>query len=357
MDGVESANAVFPHPVVSGRAVVVTTEGLQITEAQGLSWKVLPGGRVGALGPVQWITYDAIWPETFFAASETRGVWKTSDNGKTFSSLGTKATGMASDNALRVVPYDRNRVLLVLHGDETPGVSRTLDGGRSWDVIHKNFYVHHLFSGNYTGQGLFIAGAPVSDPDSARLYVGPSLLEPWQELGRDLLCTGFTGPRLGSGWVLVATANRGILRVTRNGGVVRNIAPAGVGEWFDIGATWDATADAQVVYSFEPTELGLVVLDPSGKVINAEDDEEGEAAVEPTYGTASRGLLTCPVVREGAHIRANANGMVYYACINSLLYRGERIAGENPVRSVSLSRAVCQYDSIADGRAVSEIND
>ena len=357
VDDVESANAVFPHPVVSERAVVATVDGLQITEDQGLSWQVLPRGSVGALGEIQSITYDRIAPETFYVASGTRGIWKTSDNGKTFSQIGSKATGMASDNALRIVLDNGNRILLALHGDETPGISRTVDGGRTWDVIHSDYYVSQVFSAAYTGQDVFIAGAPVSAPDSACLYIAPSLMEPWQELGRDLLCTGFTGPKINSGWVLVSTANRGIFRVTRNGGTFRNIAPVGVSEWFGIGATWDATADSQIVYAFEPKRLGLVLLDPSGKADDAEEGGEEKPVADIAYETASRGLLTCPVVREGAHIRANANGQVYYACINSLLYRGERVGGDTAVRSVRLSRPVCAYDPLADKRAIGEVND
>ena len=354
VDTVEGANAVFSHPEISSRAIVATADGLQITEDQGLTWTVLPAGRVDQLGVVQSASFDPANTDTFYVGSTTRGVWKTTDNGKTFTQIGSKASGMADDNALRIVHYDGNRVLLVLHGEAAPGISRTTDGGKTWKIVHLDYHVNYIYSGDPSGQGLFIAASPVSDPYAACLYVAPSLMEPWQELGRDVQCTGFAGPRIRGGWVLVSTADRGILRVTRNGGTVRDVAPAGVTDWYGIGTTWDATADAQIVYAFEPTKLGLVVIDPSGSTPNGAE----EVAPAPSAArTASRGLLTCPVVREGAQIQANANGMVYYACVNSLLYRGERTGGENRVRSVDLSHAVCRYDARADGAAQAEIND
>lgn len=340
-DIVEGAHAVFPHPAISARAVVATVDGLQITEDRGLSWTSLPAGSIDRLGPVQSILFNSAWTDTFYVGSRTRGVWKTTDNGKTFTQIGSKATGLADDHVLRLVSFDGNRMLLVLHGDEAAGISRTLDGGRTWTVLLPTHYVYDIFA----GKGVFISAATVADPYVTCLYIGPSLLEPWQELGRDIISTGFASSRLSERWTLISTANRGILRVTDSGGTMRNIAPAGLDTWYSIGSTWGATADNELVYAFDPTQLGLVVVNPSPKL------PEGDRETEFTYDTASRGLLTSSLVREGAAIRANSNGMLYYACINSMLYLGERRGGETPVISVEVSPAVSRYDWSADSLA------
>ncbi len=357
MDAVKDANAVFPHPIIPGRALLATASGLQITEDQGQNWQSLPEGGGQRLGPVNEVTFNPRQPDTFYVASRTRGVWVTTDNGGTFKQIGAQSTGLAGDNALAVEIYANDQVgrtLLVSHGDAAPGLSRSLDAGKTWSVLFPEYHVYRIFSAGAAGQDLFITAATVAEPDSPRLFIAPSLTEPWQEMGRDLICTGITAPRLRGGWVLVATANRGILRITRNGGVVRNIAPAGITEWAGIGATWGATADTQVIYAFEPTKLGMVILDPAGGATSETKEMKPNAA--PAYSTASNGLLTCAVVREGAHIRANANGSVFYACINSLLYRGERAGGSTPVRSVTLSTPVSRFNAAAAAEAIGQIN-
>ncbi|MFA4945280.1 MAG: hypothetical protein WC789_11335 [Lentisphaeria bacterium] len=353
---VQDANAVFPHPLIPGRALLATGAGLLLTEDQGQSWHPLPAGDVQRLGPVNGITFRPGQPDSFYVASKSRGVWLTTDNGRSFRQLGSKATGLAADNALALEPYlndPAGRTLLVAHGDAAPGLSRSLDGGQSWAVLFPDWHVHAIFTAG-ANQNLFLAAAKASEPDAPRLFIMPTLTEPWQELGRDLTVTGFAVPRLrGEDWLLVATANRGILRVSRNAGVVRNIAPAGIDEWAGIGVTWGATADSQLVYAFEPTRLGMVILDPAGGGTAAAAENPPPPAA-PAYQTASAGLLTCAIVREGAQLRANANGLVFYACLNSLLYRGERAAAA--VRAVALTPPLSRFNLALEAEAFTRIN-
>lgn len=352
---VKDANGIFPHPAIPDRAVLATASGLRLTEDGGQTWQALPQGGADTLGAVNDIAFRTDQADTFYVASRTRGVWVTTDNGRTFRQIGSKAAGMAADTVVSIEIYAHDqagRTLLVSHGDAAPGLSRSVDAGRTWTVLFPDYHVHRILTTGRTGQDIFIVAASRAEPDSQRLFVMPSLTEAWQEMARDIVCTGLAAPRLRQGWALVSTADRGILRITGNGGVVRNVAPGGETDWAAVGSTWGATADSQVVYAYEPRKLGLVVLNPA-----AGAGEDGAAALADTRPvTASDGLLACAVVREGAQLRANANGTVFYACVNSLLYRGVRIGGATPIQSVVMSPPVCRVDPDAAGEAVGRIN-
>jgi len=43
--------------------------------------------------------------DMFYVASQTKGIWVTTDNGKTFTQLATKSTGLASDTVMSLAVY------------------------------------------------------------------------------------------------------------------------------------------------------------------------------------------------------------------------------------------------------------
>ena len=354
VSNIKDVNAVFPHPVIPARAVAATGNGLILTEDSGQNWQILPHASTDILGNVTDIAFSHAQQDTFYIATKSKGLWITTDNGKTLRQIGSRENGLASDsiNSIEYYAHDPNgQTLLVSHGDAAPGVSRSVDGGKNWTVLFPDYNVQRIYTSSW--QGIFIVAAPKSDPDSTRLYLTPSLSEAWQEMLRDFLCTGLTRPLLNDSWLLVATADRGILRIARNGGVVRNVAPAGISQWSSIGVTWGANADSQLIYAFEPTKLGMVLLDmPSSDTT----DEATDAPPPTKYTTASEGLLTSSIVREGAHIRANASGTTFYACINSLLYCGQRQQGPLNITDLTISPPIRHYDPESEGDAINTIS-
>jgi hypothetical protein len=88
-----------------------------------------------------------------------------------------------------------------------------------------------------------------------------------------------------------------------------------------LGVTWGHHADSQLFYAYEPTKLGMVLSMDGFKTIS----------------THSQGLYTSPFVREGAHLRANANGTVFYAVANGVLSKGYRFDGPLEVSHVAVT--------------------
>ena len=349
---VKDVVGVFPHPLLPDRVVIATVAGLLISEDAGQSFTALPDAVTARIGPVNDVAFRYDEPDIIYVASKTKGLWSTTDNGRTFRQIGSKALGLASDCVVSIEIYRNDttsRTLLLTHGEAAPGISRSSDAGHQWSVLFPGHHVQRIYT--RSSQGIFIVAAPQAQPEAMGLYIMPSLGEAWQGMSTDILCTDICAPLLADSRVLVATADRGILRIANAGGSVQALKPGGVSEWASLGMTWGPTADTQLLYGFEPTKRGLALISmPAPGEPVAQDGH-----YEPAVQYASDGLLTTSVVREGAHIRANANGTCFYACINSLLYQGDRDEGTTSVRTVSVTPAVRRYRAAAEKTAQSDI--
>jgi hypothetical protein len=326
-------NAIYPHPLLPDRVLAATNRGLQISEDAGRTWKALPEASAEKIGRITGIAFAPGHTDLFYLASKTKGVWATSDNGATFGQIGSKANGMAGDSSQTIEIHASDpsgRTLLVCHGDTAGGLSRSVDGGQTWGVLHKDFMFYRTFTAAVGSEGIYFVAAKATEPDAQILYATPSIGEPWQELCRDAICTDFATPLVGEKAVLVSTADRGILRISRNGGIVNNIAPPDATNWVSVGVAFGPTADSQVVYALEPTRMGLAcwIGLPTTATTTAADLREADPT-SGRYVTQSRGLQLNGIVREGAHARANSSGTVYYACINGMVYRAQQ-AGQGP---------------------------
>jgi hypothetical protein len=62
-----------------------------------------------------------------------------------------------------------------------------------------------------------------------------------------------------------------------------------------------------------------------------------------TFAAFSRGLPTGAFVKEGAHVRANADGNLFLAAVNNMLYVGRRYTGSFDVSDISASPALCSF--------------
>jgi hypothetical protein len=321
---VSNVIGVYPHPARSQFIVLAAADGLHVSEDGGLEWKPLAGAAAADIGVCSDIKFSIRNPDEFFVASRSKGVWRTRDAGKTFQQIGSRVTGLPHDSvvSLELSAADRGgRTILASHGEAAAGLSRSLDGGSTWSTLFPNQHLFRVHTGS--SQGVCIVAAPTATPDSQRLYLAPSLTEPWQEMARDVICTGFATPLHRDGWILVSTADRGLLRIAHSGGIVRDVAPKGVEEWASVGFTWGANQDAQLIYAFAPSTLGAVVIDPA----STRPVDTGGGQVPVKFQAVGQGLPRPSMVREGAHIRASASGQRFYAAINSLLYVGQRRQG------------------------------
>ena len=333
---IRRATGVFPHPVLPMRVVLATGDGLLASDDAGGTWTPLAQARPEQVGLVRCVAFAPAAPDMFYLASDSKGVWATTDGGKTFRQVGSKAAGMAADACVGVYVYPGDRrfhTLLAIHGEAAPGVSITRDDGRTWRVAGADYVVREILCGNAGDDELVLVAAKKKAPDVFSIYYCISIDDYWLEIVRDVVPTGgalslLVKPENWSEEVFrgahpfYATADAGLYRVSKGSGV--RAGPAGVTFFSSIGVTWGPTADTQVVYAYEPRKLGMVV-------------STDELA---TTAAASAGLYTGAFVKEGAHIRASANGTVFYAVANDVLYVGWRDAGALAVRQATVTPPV-----------------
>jgi len=289
--------------------VLAVDEGLLLTNDSGRTWQRLPGWQ----GVARHVDFSPISVDAFLVASDAKGVWATSDCGKTFRQVGSKQAGMAADEATGVYHYPPNArflAMMVVHGDAAPGLSLSEDGGKSWRVLAGQYHVYQALCGATGDLRLFLAASKSDRPEVRSIYTCHSVGEPWYEAVRDVVPTALAASVL-RGPVFLSTADAGMYRLTHEGANYQEVGPEDVSCWASVGITWDSHADAQLLYAYDPDELGMLVSTDGMK----------------TFSSQSRGLFTGPFVREGAHIRANANGTVFYAVANGVLYRGLRLGG------------------------------
>jgi len=331
------ATGVFPHPVLPEVVALTTGAGLVLSNDAGRTWRPLPEAAAQKLGAIRHLAFDPRSADAFYLATDGKGIWATADGGKSFRQAGSKAAGMAADSALAVYVYPtdmRFLTLLAVHGDAAPGISLTEDGGAAWRVMAPDYFVWKLLcsgtdyvygKGTFAGP-LYMAAAKKDAPDVQGIYACGSLGEPWFVAVRDVVPTDAAMELLGDDpyW---ATADSGLYRITHKGADFLRVGPPELSRWPSLGVTWGAHADAQLLFAYEPARLGMAVSTDGLK----------------TFTAHSQGLYTSPYVREGARLRANANGTVFYAVANGILSRGERFDGALRVSRVAVTPPVVAF--------------
>lgn len=308
---VKRVRAVFPHPLLPPRAVLVTDTGLLLTEDTGRTWSVLPEATNEKMGVVTKVAFHPVVTDTFYVSSAARGVWGTTDNGRTFRPIGTKAAGLAADATVDLIIYPgdpSHRTLLAVHGDAAAGMSRSRDGGRTWDVLNPEYHFQRVVGGAGYAPELFFFGATIKAPDVQNFYTCNLVGEYLTELIRDAILTDMVSVSIRPGpTVYVATADNGLYQI--RGAIAHDINQWQLNEvrgWASVARTWGVNADVQYLCLYDPAKLGLVL------------STNNLASVV----TASDGLLVSSFVKEGARLRPNANGNLFYAVANQALYCG-----------------------------------
>jgi hypothetical protein len=303
----EKVLGVFAHPLLPRRAAVVTAAGLYLTDDYGVTFKPVPEASAEKVGLVRWVEFSGNSPDTFWLATAAKGVWMSADLGKTLAQVGTKQSGLAGDAVEAVYAYPADvggATLLAIFGDAARGISVSHDAGRAWETFATSFNVHGLvFAGAGSGD-LYMLASRKDDPDIHCIYQAYYAGENWVEMVRDVMPTGGAQPVLRDRNAYISTADAGLYQV--NATAAAKIGPADVRGFADVGVTWGPHADTQLFYMYEPAKLGMAWSTDSLRSVSAQNE----------------GLVTGPFVKEGAHIRANANGTVFYAVANGALAVG-----------------------------------
>ena len=329
---VPAAAAIFADPYVPAHVLVATGSGLVETRDHGQSWQAIAAASTGRIGPISSICFRLDACDRYYVGSKTRGLWQTIDGGKTFKPLASKATGLAADSVLAVYLYPEDklgRTLLVIHGEDAPGLSRSVNNGKTWQVLYPDYHVLRIVFHRNSSQVMLVA-ATREHPEIHNVYYLPSLQEPWQTL----ITTPFARARR------AAPAPRRRLSFHFGQGHFQNLPRRrrrqerrsferpGVGvARFDL----RRRRRDRSVLRLRPQEARAGAL--YGRAVGSDSRGtwqrvgEGQPARPPPrspYSVQSHGLFTGPLVAEGAHIQANANGTVFYAVANKSLYVGRQ---------------------------------
>jgi hypothetical protein len=328
----------WPHPALPQRIVLASGRGLLLSENAGATWGALEGASRQKAGVIRDAAFRPDNPDVFYLASDTRGVWATADAGKTFRQIGSRQTGLASDSAAGIC-VDRDdphfRTLCVYHGASEPGISISHDRGRTWQVVAREYHVRGILGGLIEGRQRkwMVVASTKAAPRVQSAYACDALEDLWSEVVRDFVYTG-GGVTFSGKEAVLATADKGLLRASEAGS--NRVGPEQAASFAGVGVTWGRHADEMLVYAYEPAQLGMVASLDGLK----------------TFQSFGQGLLVGPLVKEGAEIRANANGRVFYVVANGALYRG-CVAGENlTVCEAAVAPAVLTYNPNAYERAL-----
>lgn len=321
---------IFTHPNEPAVACVTTGGGVQITEDGGLSWRPVAGLDMARIGAVRHVEFDPLWDGVLYFATDRAGVWQSPDRGRTARCVGSRQNGLAADHVERVYvyPVDHHfRSLFAVHGRLSRSVSRSFDGGTRWHVTDAGYGVDTLgFILNEAGQlsASLMTGAAKDGPDETALFykAGPLAAGPfWTSFRSDILYADSACSPWRGGSTLVATPDKGLLLLAVDQGIAaREVGPADAGGWSSAGAVWGAPPCGEWLYAFDPRQSGLLV---SG---------DGFAS----HRAFNERLPVGGLVREGARVRAAANGRVFYAAINEGLWIA-RLRGRGAARVTGLS--------------------
>ena len=305
--GAKLATNIFPHPLLPQRAVLACDTGLLMTDDAGLTWNALPQAAASAVGVIQSVAFHPLEADTFYIASKTKGVWITTDAGKSFRQIGTTANGMAADIVadLLIYPADATcQTLLAVHGDDTGGVSRSRNGGKNWEVLNPGVCFRRILAREKGSTKIYLFGRTKSEPDIQNLYVCSTPSELPMELLRDTMLTDMafiSDDRLTP--LYAATSDSGLYRVIS----AENFNPIGpkTANWASISTVWGPNADVLGLCLYDPSQLGMVF-------------SKDELATMRKYS----GPLVSSFVKDGACLRPNANSTVFYCVANGSLSIG-----------------------------------
>jgi len=353
-DQVANVQAVFPHPQISDTIYLSTSDGLLRSSDGGKIFAPLKHASAETIGIVTDIAFRGDQPEHLTIATQGHGIWTSDDGGQTVKTLATKASGLASDSVKGIFYESTDRLLrtlLAIHGEDAPGLSRSTDNGKTWQILFPDQHVYQIFWLHQTSKQLLLESAPAKDPNSRTVYFLSSLQEPWQKMLDDVYVTGAAVP--GGKYesvIFLSTADKGIFRIAREGGIIKNADSAGAMKWASLNTTWGQNPKQRVIYAYEPTKLGMVLFSPD-KLAGDTDAETSDSA--PTYQTMSEGLFTGELVMDGAHIRASADGATFYAAVNRTLYESSPTSDRLSISHVNLTPAALlpQMDKITAARA------
>lgn len=304
---VPNVRKVVPHPQADTVAAAIADDGVYITTDTGDTWVKAAGISKALAGSITCLNFQDNQSSNFLLGTKDKGIWISRDYGKTIQPLAGKAQGLASDYIesvyFQLVDMSFNTIL-ASHGKNALGISRSSDGGKTWEVLYPKFYCYRLYQGRIGSQAMYMLAADTEEPDVQNIYSISSLGKYWRRTYRDVLLNDAITNSQGVDLNL-ATVDSGLIRINQYGQSVDKLGYDEV-EWNSIGRSWYNTADSRQIFLYEPEKFGFAQSLDNLKTIKSK----------------GRGPYQGRIVQEGAHICSSAGGAVYFAAVNGTLYIG-----------------------------------
>jgi hypothetical protein len=342
---VPDALKVFPAPADAEVALVTSAQGLWRTKDCAATWELIPRTGPDMLGTVSHIAICPAYPDRLALASIDKGVLLSEDGGKTWSPGGGVPAGLAG-KAVEFVTFseeDRSwRTLLACHGEAHAGLSRSIDGGKTWRVLSPRWFFRYVVELDAAMAG---ASAPLDEPDNWSIAFSRNFGEDWRVVVRgqegQAACVTATRREYRVFRAAVQVGWRpDVLWGVRKGPLLLSqdfeesyfqVGPPGESRWASVFTTPGALADVQWLWAYDPYRNGLVCAQTG--------------APRAPWQANSHGLPVTSMTMRGATAAANSQGTRFYACVNRSLYVGTP-AGEEAgpaIRSAAADPPVLMF--------------
>ncbi len=350
---IANAQAVYPHPLLPGRALLVADKGLLLTGDAGRTWTPLNQATTARIGKVTGAAFAPDQPDTFYLASD-RGLWFANNAGKAIEQTADRRRGLKSDKLAGVAYYEGDpafRTLLVWYGEETTGASVSYDSGRSWLALWPDLFVHRFVNSPNQGLTFVVLAAQKARPQVINALDCMGLGESLEDNVGDILPTDAAvslaghGSRSNRGYhcdteVFISTSDGDIHDLKFGPDFTSKTGPQGISGWASLGVTCSPVPDTQLFYAYEPEKLGLVLSFDGFK----------------TTASQKAGLPIGPLIKEGSRVRASASGSHFYAVVNNRLYLGVVAANGIAISDPVVAPNIVKISADAPARVVEIIN-
>lgn len=302
---------VFCHLTDSRRAWVATSDGLLATADDGKTFQPVPEASAEKVGLVTAIASCPADENRLLMGTAGKGVYLSTDGGKTFKRLGSVADKPASDcvHSVAFAGDDPSwRTIMVTHGLGAPGLSITRDLGQRWEVFAAD---RHLATFVRNGQTIVAAGSFAAS--EGRVWgIHRSGTEGWRW---DHSSPGIrpTEPvATPNRWrFYFATLDGRLLHSDNDGRTWRPLVEFESSSWVSLFWTFGPTATSRLLVGYDPRNQGVVM--------------SARHFLGSSLMQCNQGLYVGPFVKSGSTCRANANGSTFYVVMNNALWIGRRV--------------------------------
>jgi len=319
VNGAEKVERVFPSAVDPNTVFVWTRGGLLVSKDNGKTFAARGKDLAAQLGSVTALLVNPVHPSTIYAGTLEKGVLLSEDEGATWRALGGVEKGLAGlriHTLLFSVDDPTFTTLYATHSPQVPGISMSIDGGRTWRAFAMQFGAGDLI---LAGTTMFFAGARLSGGTEAGFYRSIDAGKNWYRIlnveAPTVLAASRTNPR--RAWCGTQTG----LFVTDNLGVsTYPVGPQTGMNIVSISADFAAGGAEQVVV-YDPNTEGVLSSTDSFR----------------TWQQLNEGLYVGDWVADGAMMAAA--GSTLFVCVNGTLFRGAAPAGPAQLSSIHVQPA------------------